>query len=110
MGQPQRVSSLDGAVVGDVDWLDDEDSGPWCVDDGVSIHVMKSRDIYDAVERGDLTPETKVWRDGRACWLAIAECHELTVEPSGIRRIERPQQPTEPPPDEDGPRSRLVRR
>jgi GYF domain 2 len=62
---------------------------------------MRSREIYEAVDRGELTPDTKVWRDGRACWLPIAECHELTITPppretreerptiSGVRRVER---------------------
>jgi hypothetical protein len=42
MGQPQRVSSLAGATIDDDDeplssddWFaDDEETGPWCVDQG----------------------------------------------------------------------------
>jgi hypothetical protein len=63
-------------------WEEDvEETGPWCVDSGAAIQVMSTRDIYHAVADGNLTPDTKVWRDGRACWLPIAECYELTVEP-----------------------------
>lgn len=100
MGQAQRAaqSRHDDPLVSVGDWLDDEESGAWCVDNGAGITVMRTRAIYDAVERGDLSPDMKVWRDGRACWLPIAECYELTVKPkprpdatpvSGIRRVKR---------------------
>lgn len=106
MGLPQRASDPsqrataryddDDPVVSVQDWFDEEESGPWCVDRGAAIQVMTSRAIYDAVAEGELSPDMKVWRDGRACWLPIAECHELTVAParrrqntplSGVRRV-----------------------
>lgn len=104
----ERVASShdDDPVVSVQDWLeDDEESGPWCVDRGAAIQVMTTRAIYDAVAEGALSPDMKVWRDGRACWLPIAECYELTVAPpkrqntpvSGVRRV-RPRLSEAPPP------------
>ncbi len=124
MGHPQRAaqSSHDDPFVSVGEWLDDEQSAPWCVDTGVAIQVMTTRSVYDAVEDGALSPDTKVWRDGRACWLPIAECYELTVEPpkkehtpvSRIRRV-RPRlvdwslspapEPADPTTDADPERS-----
>jgi hypothetical protein len=86
----QRLSSAPAAqgpghpLESSSDWDGEEETGPWCVDHGAAIRVMSTRDIYDAVAEGHLTPDTKVWRDGRACWLPIAECYELTVRPSAV--------------------------
>ncbi len=74
----------------------DDESAPWCVDDGSAILVLRTREIFERVGDGRLPLDTKVWRDGRACWLPICECYELTVappdepEPSGVRRIAPP--------------------
>ena len=85
------------------EWYDDgtDETGPWCVDHGSSIEVMRTAEIYRQVEAGLLALDTKVWRDGRAGWLPICECCELTVAPdreetpprSGVRRIARPLSP-----------------
>jgi hypothetical protein len=118
MGQPQRAAQderasaseraaqstsaaarQDEPLVSVHDWFDEEESAPWCVDRGVAIEVMSTRSIYEAVDSGQLSPDMKVWRDGRACWLPIAECYELTVKPpprrsetpvSAVRRIRKP--------------------
>jgi hypothetical protein len=105
MGLPQAAAvhesrNEDPIISVEEAWLDDEDSAPWCVDSGEAIQVMSSRAVYDAVEQGVLSPTMLVWRDGRACWLPIAECYELTVKPeprrqerdtpvSGVRRVRR---------------------
>jgi len=61
---------------------DDSDfTGPWCVDDGAGIRCMSTLEIWMALAAGNLAPDTRVWRDGRPCWLAIAEVEELTSEP-----------------------------
>jgi hypothetical protein len=83
----------------------DDDTAPWCVDDGSGIVVMRTREIYQKVGAGALGLDTKVWRDGRACWLPICECYELTVAPddeevpeeSGMRRVARHDSMPEPP-------------
>lgn len=88
------------------DWYDDDDTMPWCVDDGSAIVVLRTREIFARVDDGRLPLDTKVWRDGRACWLPICECYELTVKPppcivldegddelpeiSGVRRVTSP--------------------
>ena len=84
-GQPQTQSER-RFEVSLVDWCseDEEDTGPWCVDYGDRIEVLRTRDIQRHLEGGDLDPEIKVWRDGRACWLPIAECYELTVTPPPV--------------------------
>ncbi len=98
MGQPQAAaqSRHDEPIVSVHDWFDDEESCPWCVDSGAAIRVMTTQEVYDGVANGDLGLDMKVWRDGRACWLPIAECYELTVKPtrrrdptpvSGVRRV-----------------------
>lgn len=101
MGHPQRAAQSthdEDPLISIQDWFDDEETGPWCVDNGSGISVMRTRAIYDAVSCGELSPDMKVWRDGRACWLPIAECYELTVKPpperhptpvSGVRRVHR---------------------
>ena len=77
----------------------DEQTAPWCVDNGTAITVMRTRDIYKKVDSGELSVDTKVWRDGRSVWLPISECYELTVAPtspidvpmqSGVRRVPPP--------------------
>ncbi len=59
----------------------EETEGPWCVDLGDAIECMNSVQIWTALAAGKLTPQIKVWRDGRPCWLPIAEVDELTCEP-----------------------------
>jgi hypothetical protein len=107
MGLPQELDALETeepiveaqVEVSFHDWYgaDAEETSPWCVDHGSSMEVLRTRDIYTRVEAGKLNLDTKVWRDGRACWLAIAECYELTIAPaepagevpeqSGLRRV-----------------------
>jgi hypothetical protein len=77
------------SALGQVDL--DEEIGPWCVDLGTSIEVMKTEEIRQAVESGSLSAETKAWCDGRPYWLPIAEFPELSPpDKSGPRRIVRP--------------------
>jgi hypothetical protein len=76
------------------DW-EIEETDPWCVDDGASIVVMRTRDIQQRLRRGGLGRDVKVWRDGRACWLPVDDVYELRssadeTQPSRIRRIRRP--------------------
>jgi hypothetical protein len=96
MGAAERVetSDLDPCVEFGA-WEGEEATEPWCVDDGANIAVMRTRDIRDGLRTGGLSPEHKVWRDGRACWVAAGEVYELVVDQdpeaqSRIRRIQRP--------------------
>lgn len=80
------------------EWLGDEQTEPWCVDDGSRIVVMKTREIQRGLGGGTLDGGVKVWRDGRVCWLPAAEVHELRPDPeaevehafSRIRRVRAP--------------------
>ncbi|HHH26965.1 MAG TPA: hypothetical protein ENK57_01260 [Polyangiaceae bacterium] len=66
----------DDPVVG-LQWFGEEETEPWCVDDGSRIVVMRTREIRQRLEGGILHEGVKVWRDGRACWLPVADVYEL---------------------------------
>lgn len=59
----------------------EDEAGPWCVDYGDAIRCHSTLELWMALAAGKLTPQHKVWRDGRACWQPIATVAELTVEP-----------------------------
>ena len=91
-----RVPTDDDPEV-DFEWLGEEETEPWCVDDGRRIVVMRTREIRREIGGGTLDGGVKVWRDGRACWLPAEEVYELRPAPeddaedafSRIRRVER---------------------
>lgn len=95
MGAAERVETSDlDPCVEFAGWEGEEPTEPWCVDDGANIAVMRTRDIRDGLRTGGLSPDHKVWRDGRACWVAAGDVYELVVDQdpaaqSRIRRIER---------------------
>jgi len=89
-----------------------DEETPWCVDYGDGIEVLSTSALRDALARGRVKHETKVWRDGHPCWQPVAEFPELrdrrswwgprraqeseriTIpEQSGIRRIGRVMRP-----------------
>ena len=51
------------------EWLGEEETQPWCVDDGSRIIVMRTRQIQRGLGGGTLGGDVKAWRHGRACWL-----------------------------------------
>lgn len=55
----------------------------WCVDFGDRIELMTKLEIWMGLAAGRLRPDLRVWRDGRAWWLPIAEVDELTGLPEG---------------------------
>jgi len=78
------------------EWLPEEETEPWCVDDGARIVVMRTREIRRELGGGTLAGDVKVWRDGRARWLPAHEVYELRPDrdeddtsPSRIRRVRR---------------------
>ncbi len=59
---------------------EEEEQGPWCVDLGDAIACLSTMQVWLALASRKVVPETKVWRDGMACWLPIADVPELTDE------------------------------
>ncbi len=83
-----------------------EDEVDWCVDHGSAMEVLTTAALRDAIAKGRVKDDTKVWRDGHPCWQPVADFPELgdrrswwgprrsreedrvTIpEQSGIRRI-----------------------
>jgi hypothetical protein len=58
-------------------WLSDRPS--WCVDHGVTLEAMTTCDLWLALARGDVTPETKVWREGMPYWDRVANVPEFAL-------------------------------
>jgi hypothetical protein len=70
------------------DWLEPEEpTAPWCIDHGERIEVMPSADVRLAWERGQLAKHVKVWREGNACWVPIAEAWEILDDPPPRRSV-----------------------
>lgn len=96
---PRQPTDDDPEVDVGFEWLGEEETEPWCVDDGSRIVVMRTREIRRGLGGGTLDGAVKVWRDGRACWLPAQEVYELRPEPedesdeafSRIRRVRRPE-------------------
>ena len=57
---------------------DEDGAGPWCVDTGNGIECLSTLGIWMSLAAGTIAPDTKVWRDGRACWMPVSEVDELT--------------------------------
>ncbi|MEZ4298584.1 MAG: DUF4339 domain-containing protein [Polyangiaceae bacterium] len=51
----------------------------WCVDRGDTLSAMTTCELWLALARGDVTPETKVWREGMPCWDAVARVPEFAL-------------------------------
>src|SRR4051812_22397722 len=43
----------------------------WCVEIGGALMAMGSAELWSAIERGDVTPATRVWREGMECWMPV---------------------------------------
>jgi len=49
----------------------------WCVDRGETLEPMNDVELWDAIDRGDVTDDVLVWRDGLECWTPVADLPEL---------------------------------
>lgn len=58
-------------------WMSDRPS--WCVDRGVTLVAMTTCDLWLALARGDVTPDTKVWREGMPYWNRVASVPEFAL-------------------------------
>ncbi len=75
--QRRSLSSWEGEETCDYD--------QWCVELDGSITCLSKRQLWTALARGRVAPETPVWRDGLGHWVAIADVAELTVDDEDLR-------------------------
>lgn len=58
-------------------WLSDRPG--WCVDVGPTLVAMKTCDLWLALAKDEITPKTKVWREGMPYWTEIAKVPEFAL-------------------------------
>lgn len=58
-------------------WLSDRPG--WCVDRGETLDALTTCDLWLALARGDVTPQTKVWREGMPYWDQVANVPEFAL-------------------------------
>ncbi len=96
------------------------DHPDWCVDVGQELLTMTTFELWEALERGQVTAWMRVWREGMECWTPVGEISDFTwaiagtpspslapeplaeSEPPAEARTDPPQAPTAPieaPPD-----------
>ncbi|AKT36142.1 uncharacterized protein CMC5_002560 [Chondromyces crocatus] len=61
---------------------------PWCVDRGSGLSAMSTTELWQALESGDLEPETRVWREGLECWTPAHQVRELRWTVSPLMSVE----------------------
>jgi hypothetical protein len=49
----------------------------WCVDTGADLRPMSTFDLWSAIERADVAPWMRVWREGLECWTPVQDLPEL---------------------------------
>jgi len=76
----QPVSSVQAETRGKAA-AEDEEQQPteWCVDFGPVLATMDTFELWAAIDRGDITPAMRVWREGMECWTPIEKLPELAV-------------------------------
>lgn len=58
-------------------WMSDRPS--WCVDMGSTLLAMTTCDLWLSLARNDVTPKTKVWREGMPYWEALEKVPEFSL-------------------------------
>lgn len=51
----------------------------WCVDFGDEMRTMSTFDLWTAIERGEVSADLRVWREGMECWMPVARVPSLAV-------------------------------
>ncbi|MBW2456786.1 MAG: hypothetical protein JRI68_19875 [Deltaproteobacteria bacterium] len=87
-GSAEPLISIGYPELFGVDEVDEDE--PWCVDHGNGMDVMSTARVRAALAAGELSFETKVWRDGNGFWHEIGELPELVGE------VAYERQPSEP--------------
>lgn len=58
-------------------WMSDKPS--WCVDMGPTLLAMTTCDLWLSLARNDVTPKTKVWREGMPYWESLEKVPEFAL-------------------------------
>ncbi|MBK8251710.1 MAG: DUF4339 domain-containing protein [Polyangiaceae bacterium] len=58
-------------------WLSDRPS--WCVDKGEVLEALTTCDLWLALARGEVGPDTRVWREGMPYWDAVKRVPEFAL-------------------------------
>lgn len=56
-----------------------EPSSDWCVILGGTLRAMGSAELWLAIDRGDVTPATLVWREGMEAWMPVGQMPDLAL-------------------------------
>lgn len=56
-----------------------EERTDWCVDLGSVLASMDTFELWEAIDRGHVHAEMRVWREGMECWTPIGQVSELTL-------------------------------
>ena len=75
----------------------------WCVDRGEELRSMSTFELWAALERAEVAPWMRVWREGMECWTPAGELLELAWATAGA-----PQPGGEPERIESGPIARVA--
>jgi GYF domain 2 len=51
----------------------------WCIDAGAALTTKTTFELWTAIERGEIAPSARVWREGMECWTPIAQVAELAL-------------------------------
>jgi hypothetical protein len=70
------------------------DRPDWCVDAGAELLTMSTFELWAAIERAEVTPSMRVWREGMECWTALDRLPEFALAIANT-----PLPPPEPPPE-----------
>lgn len=49
----------------------------WCVDTGDRLLTMTTFELWNAIDRGEVPPWMRVWREGMECWTPVGELSEF---------------------------------
>lgn len=71
----------------------------WCVDRGDEMLAMSTFELWAAIERAEVAPWMRVWREGMECWTAAGELIELSWAVAGTPQtsVEATSGPLPPP-------------
>lgn len=73
----RRRSSVDTVPASDPFTALNAGRPDWCVDLGESLATMTTFELWSAIERSDVAPWMRVWREGMECWTPVQELAEL---------------------------------
>jgi GYF domain 2 len=69
----------------------------WCVDVGEALLSMTTFELWEGLERGQVTAWMRVWREGMECWTPVGEIAEFTWAIAGTPDPTRPPEPAPEP-------------